>query len=436
MLAMRDDQFNRMALNESRRTGFTQDQGGKWYFYNQAAKGFGQPEFRMKWGSRKLEDNWRRSNKSETRFETGEETEASDTSSAAEEQTKILSNKSREFYLRDIPMTDSMIEISNGRIIEGLYNAGTIYKNELHDYPEAVETYRELIDRFPGNEYTLSTYYNLYSLYNESNDINNANIYKASIIREFPESQPAQILTNPNYISELQAWENEVNGFYQMTYDMYNQGNYEGVIRNCDTAMSRYADEPVIPKFEFLKVLAIGKTQDILVFAQALESLSSNSPDTGIATRSAEILAYIMDTDKETRTETERIEAEEIYKADSSGNFSFGLFYSGAVDINQLKFEFINLNLDLYPNRTFDVVHEDLADNVTAVLVMHLQDMAEAWDYYGQALATDEVFEVLGNSDYRLFIISEGNVSILQESREANIYWLFFQKHYSRDEGD
>ena len=135
MQAMRDQQFNRMALNESQRTGFTNsaEQGGQWYFYNQAAKGFGQPEFRMKWGNRKLEDNWRRSNKSEILFETEEIAETSDTSGAETEATQILSNKSREFYLKDIPMTDSMIELSNGRIQEGLYNAGNIYKSELKD---------------------------------------------------------------------------------------------------------------------------------------------------------------------------------------------------------------------------------------------------------------------------------------------------------------
>ncbi|HNV51617.1 MAG TPA: tetratricopeptide repeat protein, partial [Tenuifilaceae bacterium] len=38
--------------------------GGKWYFYNPASISYGQSEFQMKWGKRKLEDNWRRKNKS------------------------------------------------------------------------------------------------------------------------------------------------------------------------------------------------------------------------------------------------------------------------------------------------------------------------------------------------------------------------------------
>jgi len=437
MLAMQDQQFNRIALNESQRSGYSaEDQGGKWYFYNQAAKGFGQPEFRMKWGNRKLEDNWRRSNKSEVRFDTEELAEVSDTSVAGEETTKILSNKSREFYLKDIPMTDSMIDISNSRIIEGLYNAGTIYKNELNDYPKAKDTYRLLIDRFPGNEYTLSTYYNLFRLFEEEKNSSMADMYKQSIVREFPESQPAQLLTNPNYISELQAKENEVNNFYEQTYNMYQRGDYDGVIRNADIAMVKYSEDPVMPKYQFLKVLAIGKTEDIMVFTQALDSLSKSSPDPEIAERSASILAFILDTDKEVKTETEKIEAEEIYKADSTGAFSYGLFLAGNVDINQLKFEFINLNLDLYPNKTFNVVHEELKDRVITVLVRRFAGMEQAWDYYEQVFRNEKIFQVLGDADYRLFIISEGNEQILTADRGANKYWLFYQKYYGKNERD
>ena len=36
---------------------------GLWYFYNPSAISFGLTEFKKLWGDRKLEDNWRRSNK-------------------------------------------------------------------------------------------------------------------------------------------------------------------------------------------------------------------------------------------------------------------------------------------------------------------------------------------------------------------------------------
>ena len=36
---------------------------GAWYFYNPSAISFGLSEFLKRWGTRKLEDNWRRSEK-------------------------------------------------------------------------------------------------------------------------------------------------------------------------------------------------------------------------------------------------------------------------------------------------------------------------------------------------------------------------------------
>ena len=41
---------------------------GDWYFYNVNLMKTGQSEFQKKWGRRKLEDNWRRMNKSASLF--------------------------------------------------------------------------------------------------------------------------------------------------------------------------------------------------------------------------------------------------------------------------------------------------------------------------------------------------------------------------------
>jgi tetratricopeptide (TPR) repeat protein len=435
--AMQDQQYNRQALNQSQRSGYTGDQGGKWYFYNQAAKGFGQPEFRMKWGNRKLADNWRRSNKREISYEavTGEEGSVDSAVVLAEKQ-KVLSNKSREFYLQEIPMTDSMMQISHGRIIEALFNAGTLYKNDLKDVPRAIVTYSDLLDRYPGNDYTLNTYYNLYSIYNQESNMQLANVYKQSIVREFPESQPAQLLTNPNYAAELLAKENEVNRYYEQTYQLFQQGYYDRVIQDVDTALVRFAKDPLVPKFELLKVLAIGKTEDVLVFSIALDSLASTTPDPQVADMAGMILAYILNSDQKVKTETQKIEAEEIYSPDTSGVFFYGLFVNNRVDVNQLKFEFINLNLDHFPNNTFDIVDEALAEGEVALYIKEFPDMADARDYSEVAMMNEAIRRTLEGVNYRPFIISQGNAEILLSDRIPDKYWLFFRKHYTNGEGN
>ncbi len=427
-----DQQYNRMALIESQNAGFSADQGGKWYFYNTAAKGFGQPEFRMKWGNRKLEDNWRRSNKSEVTF--GEPGEAAADTAGVEQQVQrqVLSDKSREFYLRDIPMTDSMMKRSDERVIESLYNVGTIYDNDLKDSLKSIETYRELLNRYPGNDYTLSVYYNLYNLYDRENNIQMANMYRESIIREFPGSRPAVILTNPDYMEELKAEANAANLYYEQTYQNYRLGQYDRVILKVDTALVRFRGDPLLPKFQFLKVLSLGRTGDIMDFTQALDSLASSTPDREVAESANDILSYILGSDENVRTTTRSMEAEEIYNVDSTGTFFYGMIIDSTVDINQLKFEFINFNLDHYPNRTFDVVHEQLKNNEIILYVKRLPDPRQARTYADLVSADDKISGVLEGVEFKSMIISASNAEILRQDGMGEKYWLFYQKHYIR----
>src|SRR5210317_1672296 len=142
-------QYNRSALYESQAAfNNTGQVGGQWYFYNLNAKSFGQPEFRMKWGERVLEDNWRRKNKRAITQQTQEEGSEAD-SLAAENGTPVLDNKTREYYLVDIPLTDSAMDISNERLEDALYNMGVIYMDDLLDYDESIESFRALMNRYP-----------------------------------------------------------------------------------------------------------------------------------------------------------------------------------------------------------------------------------------------------------------------------------------------
>ena len=422
-----------MALSQTRSESQGGQTGGKWYFYNDAAKSFGQPEFKMKWGNRKLEDNWRRSNKSEISFETF----ASD--SAANDQSldsamQVFSNKSREFYLQDIPLTDSMMEISHNIIQEALHTAGGIYRNELKDLDEAINTYGEIIERYPGSTYKLSVYYNLYLIYEELQDVQNADIYRTSLIREFPESQPAQLLTNPNYINELLEKENEENRFYETTYTKYQDGYYYQVMVDADTAMQRYKGSELLPKFFFLKVLSIGHTQDRLVFAEALDSLANMYPGGEEARMATEMIAYLKDADPVVQYETEKQEAEEIYSVDSTGLFFVAYIVDRRIDINQLRFEIINYNLDNFPNRTFEITDDNLDNDQVLLLIKSFADTTDAWEYY-DSIATDQlIHSVMGDLSYSRCIISQANADILLEDKIASRYLIFFNKYYMRKE--
>ncbi|MBL7112365.1 MAG: tetratricopeptide repeat protein [Bacteroidales bacterium] len=433
MQAMQDNQYNRMALSQSSSGSQGNTVEGKWYFYNDAAKSFGQPEFKMKWGNRKLEDNWRRSNKREISFETF----ASDSAEAGQvldSSMQVFSNKSREFYLQDVPLTDSMMEISHKNIQTALHSAGGIYRNELKDFGEAIDTYGDILERYPNSTYKLSVYYNMYLMYKELQDGRNADIYKTALIREFPESQPAQLLTNPNYINELMEKENEENRFYESTYNKYQEGYYYQVMVDADTAMQRYKESELLPRFFFLKVLSIGHTRDRLVFAEALDSLANMYPGNEVAQTALEMIAYLMEADPVVKLETEKQEAEDIYTADSTGQFFVGYIVDRMVDVNQLKFEIINFNLDHYPNKTFDITNNNLDNNQVLILVKSFANIPRAWEYYDSIAGNELILSVIGDLSYSRCIISKGNATKLIEDKIASRYLIFYNKHYMRRE--
>jgi len=58
-------QNDQNGLQDNKTQTFTMNNGDdSWYFYNTAAKNSGRTEFQRRWGNRKLEDDWRRRNKS------------------------------------------------------------------------------------------------------------------------------------------------------------------------------------------------------------------------------------------------------------------------------------------------------------------------------------------------------------------------------------
>ena len=249
---------------------------GKWYFYNPTSLSMGQSEFKKKWGDRKLEDNWRRSNKSETTWE-GTEAKAED--GASETKSKELSNKSREYYMVNLPMTDSALIASKAMIEEAYFNLGIIYKEKFEDYELSINTFLELIEKFPESNFKLSSFYNLYKLYLLQKDYNNAESYKQTIIREYPNSDYARILSDPEYFKELEKIENQVNFMYLATYNFFLNDSCSQVAYNYHYIDTTYPASPLLPKFALLNTLCSGKSGDTLEFKTALNSFIKMFPD-------------------------------------------------------------------------------------------------------------------------------------------------------------
>ncbi len=60
---------------------------------------------------------------------------------------------SREYYLKDLPFTDTALAISNTKILEAYFKAGKVYKDGLNDYEKSREAFITMNERFPENDH-------------------------------------------------------------------------------------------------------------------------------------------------------------------------------------------------------------------------------------------------------------------------------------------
>lgn len=421
--------------------------GSTFYFYNQSAINFGKSEFRKKWGDRKLEDNWRRKNKSSVNdWEDDEFDEAVD---SVETQQKTSSPTSRQFYLQDLPLTDSLMAVSNKKMEEAQFNVGSVFMIKFEYDNEAINAFEEYIARFPNGELASMVYYYLYRLYEKNNDELNSLKYKKAIISKFPESVFAKALTNPNYIKEHKNREAKIDKLYKNTYALYLKYNYPEVIANADLALQKYEESYLIPKFEFLKAMATGKMTSIPKLKEELIKLQKKYATDSVGIFAQKVLNYLEDKTIDSlltanpdaaivkREDIKEIQEEiaevEIYFFNEEMKHKFVLaIKTEYVDMNRLRFNVINYNLDYFSNFDFKLEEKILNPRIQFLTIGPLSDYSQAMNYYELINLSNEIFEGLDKDNIEHFIISDENYKVLLKNGNLDKYMNFYYEYYSR----
>ncbi len=427
---MSGDQYQNQAFAQ-------QVSGNNWYFYNPTAKSFGRAEFQRKWGKRPLEDNWRRKNKglalpSETE-ETAAENDNSGQPSAngAAKSSKKLNTKSREYYLQNIPMTDSALKASNTRLQEALYNAGLVYRNKLREPKKAIETFESLNQRYSAYPLRIETLNQLYELYREQGNQSMTDFYKNLIIKEFPQSVYASILGDPNYVQRMREKQQQVEQHYTDTYKAFQAGNMTEVNARCMSVLSSKNENPYRAHYALLNAMATGRLNGAEAYHISLEEVRKNYPGTEESKRAGEIIASL-DRKPEIKQKVEEKKAAVIYAPAPKDQHLFVWFLpSGQGNANQLNFNIVNFNLDNYSSNSLNVATLDI-DGSKAIVVGRFNSATEALNYFDKACKTPSLLQDVGSITPVRFIITTDNFLKLQADGDIGTYMTFFMKTYKR----
>lgn len=278
---------------------YTINTDNSWYFYNPSTVTAGKTDFQRRWGSRKLEDNWRRRNKVEYAMEDssgddgdddGDDSENPDSEETNEQSAEDAEATQREndphfveYYLKQIPKTDAERAVCNDVIQEGLYNEGVILKDKLEDFPAAEREFTRLLTRYPDNIYRLDAYYNLYLMYVRSGNLADAERYRLLIINDFPDSSYGQAMRDPNYIENLRLMEARQEQLYAQAYEDYMADRNAQVHKAYGEMARQFPMSKLMPKFMFIDALAYVTENNPEKFKEVLNELIEKYPDTDLS---------------------------------------------------------------------------------------------------------------------------------------------------------
>jgi tetratricopeptide (TPR) repeat protein len=446
------------ALGSRGQQGMMQGGDQSFYFYNPTALANGKTEFQRKWGRRKQEDNWRRKDKSSSfgdvtlaNSDIEAETPDLDASSTSNqtETTETDSKKDVNFYLAQIPKTPEQIETSNAIIADGYYNMGLIYKNKLDDYSLAINEFNRLENRYPQNDFRLNVYYNMFLMYLKMKDKDMTDIYRYKLIEQFPKSDYAIAVKDPNFEHSIILMNRLQDSLYQATYAAYLDKNTSLVRSNYELAKNNYPLSKLMPKFMLIDALTYAASGDAAEFKTLLTEITQKHADSEVIPLVNEMLKglakgrqlaiggqmrgmlwdmLLVANDSVAFAETDS--AGNVFSDDPEAPFIVAFaFPADELHANELLFSIASFNFSTILTRNFDL---ELAsfNNIMMILVKNFLN----FDDVAQYLLLISSDNTLASSLQRCqpVVISEPNYTKLTEGRSIAQYMTFYDKAFGK----
>lgn len=415
---------------------------GAWYFYNPTTLQSGYSEFSRKWGMRKLEDNWRISDKrninsglANSGFGGEEGVEGTNDSIS-----RGLTNHDRGYYLLDLPFTEEQQNEAHHQISDALYNVGFIYLDRLADYPRSIDAYERLDTRYPGNEHELPAWYALYKMYNDERNTEKADYYKSQILSKYPESSYANFILDPNYYVKLQEDSRQASDLYTKTYDAYQQGQYYRVRMNAERALELYANDTALaPRFALLDAVARGRLETVDSMAYALVRVIKQYPASGIRNYATTLLQNIndeyhlgieLDDLVANNGDSQEVAKKSPYKYEPNDkHFVIVVYNPKKVRTEPLKVRISDFNKKEHRFKELEMRDLMFSNALMLVSLGSFGNEQEAKDYIASMFITDYVFGGLDKNEYSVLPISMGNYSVFLQEKLLDDYKAFLQEN-------
>ena len=465
-LAQQSAKGSQIQDNGNNPNTYVMNTDNSWYFYNTATKNAGKTQFQKLWGSRKLEDNWRRRNKSTFSFGDEEADSAllaladsmivdenGDTVQVDIEALKRAEDPHfEEYYLKQIPKTEEEIQAAHEIIQEGLYNMGIILKDKMEDYDAAAYEFNVLMEDYPDNTYRLDVYYNMYMMYMRNGQTSDAQPYRDSILVLFPESKYGMAMQDPNYLENLKNMNRDQESMYEAAYANYLSNNHSGVHEAYAEMMRKYPLSKIMPKFMFIDALSYLTEKNHEKFKETIKDMLQRYPQTDITPVASEIVkqlnqgrrlegggsnvrGMLWSTRLSNDTTPEALERTFTpFAEDNDKPQVFILLYPiDSVNGNMLLYEVARHNFNAFKVKDYDI--EQMNFGSLGLLIVRGMDNFKEASHYRTLFEQDQSITIPRQVHYVIISVDNFNL-LLNEGRTFEDYFNYLEEKNDKEHSD
>lgn len=403
------------------------------YFYNESFLKKGRKDFSRTWGDRKLEDNWRRSNRPTTGLP-GDEVAGVDST-----QNGAVSDAELTDMFKNIPTSEAELSVLHLATYEAMYQLGTLFRDRLQNNLRSTGTLEEMQTRYPETErYEKETWYYCYLGFTDLNNAPRAQYYLDKLVKKYPTSSYARALTDPNFRNSTKEKDNELNKYYEQTYNTFTAGNYKDAYELCVDAPKKYGSQnALMAKFALLGALCVGNLQGNDAYCSALQEVIARYPNSAESTRAKEIARLISCKGfevAETPKKQEKTAIDDAFTREDDKLHYFLVAIKGDVRVEDIKASISDYNRENHKLEQLRISNIFLGtDTNEPIIVIRKFDTKEQAMRFYQEVSKQKSF--LGETDKKtynkeFFAITQENYRRVLKNKTLNGYREFFGENY------
>lgn len=410
------------------------------YFYNSTLAKRGKRDFERVWGNRKLEDNWRRSQ----RIKEGVANTGDDPSATAAATDEVSESDINSIF-QGVPRSADELTALHASTYDAMFNLGKLFRDKLQNNRRSINTHEDMQRRYPDSlRFDKETWYYCYLGHTDLGNAPRAKVYLDKLTSKYPNSPFTRTLVDPNFVSQNKARELELDRFYAGTFDLFQKGQYKEAIERSKEAPTKYGTtNPLMAKFALLTALCVGNLQGNEAYCAALNDLIGNYPESAEATRAKEIARVLSCKGFETTPGgappadinlTGSDAKPEFVREDDKQHYILIALYGDDIRIDDVKAAISDYNREFHKLEPLRVSSMFLGtDTNTPVIVIRKFDNREqVMNYYKEISGRKQFLGETDKKTYKkdIFAVSQENYRTVLKNKSLNGYAEFFKTSY------